>query len=491
MNSTNRYNNDLCKLNASEAVNAFKAGEISPVDITQAALERAETINGTLNAFVMLDHDNALKAAKASEDRWRSGQPLSPIDGLPTTIKDIVRCKGWNVRYGSKVTPDVSMLPDSPTVERLRAAGAILMGLTTTPEFGWKAVTDNPTDGITRNPWQPSQTPGGSSGGAAVAAATGAGVLHLGTDGGGSIRIPAAFCGVVGHKPSFGRVPAHPPSVFGTVAHIGPMARSVNDVMLMLNAMSGKDLLDWAQGPLGFQSVAPSPIDYKNCRIGLWSQPCVGGVADEVNGALQSAVADFEAAGAVVEPVELPMQSQLLDIFYRHWYVGAANRLATVDESEYGKLDPGLVRTAAKGRQYSAVERAQAEVERAQFGAAMDALLEQYDYLISPTVPITAFEAGRDIPKDTDMESWVEWCSFSFPINLSQQPACTVPCGKSKAGLPMGLQIIGARGADEKVLSAAMAYELMHPEYFIGEASTWPSIENIKSVTDTQKRQSQ
>ena len=243
---------DLCKLSATALAQLYARGEASPVEVTRAALARAANVQSRFNAFVRIEPEAALAAAALSEQRWQAGKPFGPLDGIPTTIKDIVWVKGGRARYGSRA-PGTDCAEDAPSVALLRAAGAVFLGITTTPEFGWKALTDSPLTGITRNPWNADLTPGGSSGGAAVAAATGAGALHLGTDGGGSIRIPSAFTGIVGHKPTFSRVPAYPASAFGTVAHIGPMARSVADAQLMLQVMSGRDLRDWYQNPPGFR----------------------------------------------------------------------------------------------------------------------------------------------------------------------------------------------------------------------------------------------
>lgn len=466
---------DVCQKTVGELTSAFAARDLSPVEVARATLARAEEINGRLNAFAALDHEGALAAASASEQRWKVGTPLSPIDGVPTTIKDIVACHGLDVRYGSLTTRDISAEPDAPAVKNLRGAGAVIVGLTVTPEFGWKAVTDNRKNGITRNPWSPDRTPGGSSGGAAVAAATGAGVLHLGTDGGGSIRIPASFTGIVGHKPTFGRVAAHPPSAFGTVAHIGPMARTVEDTVAMLNAMSGRDLRDWTQSPTPAEPISIDPINWAGKRVAYWRTPCVGAVDREIAGAVEQVLNDLQLAGAQVEEVILPDQDTLLEVFYRHWYVGATNRLSAIDPADHQRLDPGFVAVAQAGQAYSAVDRMKAEIARAKYGARMDGLLDTFDFLISPTVPIAAFEAGHDVPPGSGLESWVEWSSFSFPINLSQQPACSVPCGLTRAGLPIGLQIIGARGGDAAVLSAALTYQQMYPERFLLPGGRWPT----------------
>ncbi len=466
--------NEICQATAKELTNAFASGTLSPVEVTTAVLERAVETKSCFNAFTVIDHKGALEAARASEKRWVAGTPLSAIDGVPTTIKDIVLCHGLDVRYGSHITPDVSMQPDCPSVERLRGAGAVILGLTTTPEFGWKAVTDNRKDGVTRNPWDGTKTPGGSSGGAAVAAATGAGVLHLGTDGGGSIRIPASFTGIVGHKPTYGRVAAFPASSFGTVAHTGPMACTVEDTAAMLNVMSGRDVRDWTQAPFAFAPIDLNPINWSGKRVGYWKTPCVGSVDLSVADAIEATLKDVELAGAIITEITLPDQDALLEIFYRHWYVGAASRLSLIDVSDHETLDVGFFKAAQIGQRYSAVERMQAEIKRAQFGAQMDALLKIYDYVISPTVPISAFEAGPETPKGGGFESWVEWSSFSFPINLSQQPACSLPCGFTAGGLPIGLQIIGARGDDEAVLNAALTYQQMYPDRFLIRGGNWP-----------------
>lgn len=465
---------ELCQASVAALTQSFASGDLSPVEAATATLSQAERINPELNAFSLIDHEGALSAARAAERRWRSGSMRSPVDGVPVTIKDIVRCHGLDVRYGSRTTDDVSDLPDSPSVERLRKAGAVILGLTNTPEFGWKAITDNPRNGVTRNPWDASKTPGGSSGGAAVAAATGAGVLHLGTDGGGSIRVPASFCGLVGLKPSFGRVPVYPASAFGSVAHIGPLGRTVEDTALMLNAISGRDARDWTQPNIGIDPVRPKPIDWHGKRIGYWKTPCVGAVEQEIASRVEATLADLELAGAVVEEIRLPGQGDLLEVFCRHWYVGAATRLSAIDAADHAKLDPGFLKVAKLGQGYAAVDRMQAEIARAEFGAKMDALLEELDVVVSPSVPIAPFEAGVDVPEGSGLTSWLEWASFSFPINLSQQPACSLPCGFTARGLPIGLQIVGGRSRDEAVLSAALTYQQMYPDRFLVPGGRWP-----------------
>ncbi|HEX4328554.1 MAG TPA: amidase family protein, partial [Burkholderiales bacterium] len=232
----------LYHLSAVELSAGYAAKRLSPVEVTQAVLARIDAVNPRVNAFCLVDHEAALAAARASEARWHKGRPLSFIDGVPAGIKDLVLARGWPTLRGSKtVDPAGPWNDDAPATARLREAGAVLLGKTTTPEWGWKGVTDSPLTGITRNPWNLGVTPGGSSGGASAALAAGMGALHVGTDGGGSIRIPSSFCGLAGIKAHFGRVPAWPLSPMGNVAHVGPMARTVRDCAGLLDVLARPD----------------------------------------------------------------------------------------------------------------------------------------------------------------------------------------------------------------------------------------------------------
>lgn len=450
----------LCKLDSAILSQLYASGELSPVEVAGVALERAEKVQAEFNAFSFIDHQGAIAAARASETRWRRGAPLSPIDGIPTTIKDIVWVKDWIVRFGSKTTSEKPLADDAPSVNLLRTAGAVFIGQTTSPEFAWKPITDSPLRGSTRNPWDPSKTPGGSSGGAAVAAASGAGTFHLGTDGGGSIRIPASFTGIVGFKPTFGRVPNFPPSGFFSVSHTGPMARSVADASRMLTAMSGRDFRDWTQSAGDLPSAQMSEIDLRSLKIGFWCEPPVGRLDSEISLAVTRKVDQLASMGASVRPFALPVDD-VLDLFDHHWLAGAALRYSTMIEEDRKKMDPGLRSAAEKGLRFSAVEMLGAHVKRVHFGAAMDAALREFDVIVSPATAYLPFDVGTDAPPSSDARSWTEWSGFSYPLNLTGQPACVLPCGLSDSGLPIGLQVIGARGADGQVLSVAKAIEAM------------------------------
>lgn len=449
---------DICRMGVQELTASYRAGTISPVDAARETLARAAVVDDRFGAFVLIDAEGAMNAARASEQRWRRGAPLSAIDGVPATIKDIVAVRGLPMRAGSRATDSDPQTADCPAVEHLRAAGALFLGLTTTPEFGFQAVTQSPLTGVTTNPWNAGLTPGGSSGGAAVAAAAGAGVLHLGTDGGGSIRIPAAFTGTVGLKPTYGRVPAYPPSPYGTLAHLGPMARSVRDTAAMMAAIEGRDDRDWYQ-PIG--EIPPariSPFDFKGAKVGWWRAPFGGGVDAEVAAACQRSVAALQDAGAVVNEIALP-DFPLLEIFKTLWYAGAAARLAALSHDRRALCSPEFLEIVQEGAARSAEDYCTAAAMRAEFGRRMDELFSAYDVIVSAATPIAAFTVGSQVPAGSDYQRWTDWAGFSFPLNLSQQPACVVPSGLISDNRPVALQFAARRGRDEIVLSAATAYE--------------------------------
>ncbi|MSP48599.1 MAG: amidase [Alphaproteobacteria bacterium] len=455
---------DVALMSATELLRHFRRGTLSPVEATQAALAQVRRHNERLNALCWLDEEGALVQARESETRWREGRPLGLLDGVPATVKDLLLTRGWPTLRGSRtIKRDQAWTEDAPTVARLREHGAVLIGKTTTPEFGWKGVTDSPLTGITRNPWNPDKTPGGSSGGAAVAAATGMGALHLGTDGGGSIRIPAAFTGIFGLKQSFGRVPAYPLSPFGTVAHVGPMTRSVEDAALMLTVISEPDDRD----------VYALPYDPRDWRVGLDDgvrrlkiayAPTLGGnrVEPDVAILVAAAVARLAELGADVEQAE-PDVSGADDIFRAHWFTGAANLMSTIPVEARAQIDPGLQEVAADGAKIELLDFLKFVKAREALGQRLAEFHRKYDLLVTPTMPLAAFEAGVESPGDGRGGRWTNWTPFSFPFNLTRQPAATVPCGLTKSGLPVGLQIVGRLYDEATVLRCARAYESTRP----------------------------
>ena len=451
-------------MSATELLRRYRDGSLSPVEATRAALAAIERHDKTVNAFVMVDEEGALAAARDSEERWRRGTPKGRLDGVPATVKDLVLARGWPTLRGSRtVDPDGPWSEDAPATARLRENGAVLLGKTTSPEFGWKGVTDSPRTGITRNPWNTTRTPGGSSGGAAVAAALGMGALHIGTDGGGSIRMPCAFTGLPGLKPSFGRVPAYPPSPFGTLAHVGPMARTVADNALMLGVMAAPDVRDPYALPKGEDNfTAELARGVKGLRVAylptLNDQP----VDPEIAKLVKSAVARIDELGAHVEQPE-PELPDMRRVFRIHWYAGAAMILRPMSPEKRAMIDPGLQEVAAEGDGYTLSDYQAAVAEREAYCVTLSRLHERYDLIMTPTLPLAAFEAGREFPEGKGYKRWPDWTPFSYPFNLTGQPAGTVPCGLTGEGLPTGLQIVGPRYADSLVLAAMHAFEAVCP----------------------------
>jgi aspartyl-tRNA(Asn)/glutamyl-tRNA(Gln) amidotransferase subunit A len=453
---------------ATELLADYAAKRLSPVEVAQALLDRIEKLNPTLNCFNVIDPETTLAQARASETRWMKNAPQGRIDGVPVAVKDLLLTKGWPTLRGSlTIDPDQPWDDDAPCVARVREHGGVLIGKTTTPEFGWKGSTDNPREGITRNPWNTEKTPGGSSGGSSAALAAGLCPLAFGTDGGGSIRIPASFTGTFGHKPTFGRVPAWPLSPFGTVAHVGPMTRTVADAALFLRVMAEPDPRDWYALPW-------QPEDYtvnldagvKGKRI-AWS-PTLGGsrVDPEVARLCEQGARVFADLGAIVEEAEPPMATDDVDrAFQALWWGGAVFLLGALPEEKKALLDPNLRQVVEDGSGLTLRDFQNATRLREQLGTAMNLFMRNYDFLLTPATAIAAFDVGVVAPKDREGKQWMRWTPFSYPFNLTQNPAASINCGFTADGLPVGLQIVGRRHADHDVLIASLAYEIANPLY--------------------------
>jgi aspartyl-tRNA(Asn)/glutamyl-tRNA(Gln) amidotransferase subunit A len=333
------------------------------------------------------------------------------------------------------------------------------LGATTTPEFGWKGVTDSPLTGITRNPWDVSKTPGGSSGGSAAAVAAGYAPLSLGTDGGGSIRIPAGFSGIYGLKPSFGRVPAYPLSPFGSVAHVGPMTRSVEDSTLMMNELAKPDARDWTSLPFDRADyVKKLGKGVKGLKIAF--SPALGyvDVDPEIAALVKKAGKVLKDLGAKIDVID-PGFTDPAKCFRVLWWSGVRAVVGKMTEEQRAVLEPGLADVYAQSLSITSEDYFDAVRERGVLGSQMRVFMERHDVLVTPTLPIPAFDVGKLSPVDDGMGKWVNWTPFSYPFNLTQQPAASVPCGFTKAGLPAGLHIIGKMFDDRTVLRVSHAYE--------------------------------
>ncbi len=458
---------ELAWLSAAEAAARFRGRSLSPVELADALLARIERLQPTVNAFVHVDPERTLRDACASAERWAKGEPLGPLDGVPVSVKDLVLCAGWPTLRGSPaVDPDGEWSDDAPVAARLREHGATILGKTTTPEYGHKGVTDSPVSGVTRNPWDLDKTPGGSSGGASAALAAGLGPLAVGTDGGGSIRIPASFAGVFGLKPTFGRVPSWPPSPFAALSHVGPMARTVADAALMLNAIAEPDSRDWYALPHdGADYLRGLERGVRGMTIG-WSRTL--GMPDvrldpEVEALAAAAARRFEDLGAAVEEVEPRWPHEPGAVFLVHWRIGAAKLEDDLGPEKSAMLEGSLRAYAEAGRALDGLAVKRAETERAAVGLALAGLFERFDLLLSPTMPIPAFAAARPWPDESYAAEPLRWTPFTFPINLARNPAASVPCGFTAAGLPVGLQVIGPMYDDAAVLRACAAHEAAEP----------------------------
>ena len=467
---------ELTRLTALELVGHYRLRELSPVDVLDACLAQIDAQDGVLNAFCLVDADRARVEAQASERRWRENRPSGPLDGVPTAVKDVFLTAGWPTVRGSRaIDQGGPWEDDAPVVAALRRHGAVLPGKTTTPEFGWKAVTDSPLTGVTLNPWAPDRTPGGSSGGSAVALAAGMAPLALGTDGGGSIRIPCGFCGQVGFKGTFGRVPAWPASPFGILSHAGPMARTVADVAALLDVLAEPDPRDWTALEPPAASFVPDPgADAAGLRIAFSPDLGYADVDPEVATLVAAAAKVFERLGAHVDEVA-PGFGDPRWCFDALWSTGAAKLVASLGDPPPDELlDPGVLEIVRPARERPALEYAEALRRRDALGLAMSLFHVDWDLLLTPTVAIPAFEAGRDVPAGSGDPGWPSWTPFTYPFNLTQQPAGSVPCGFTEAGLPVGLQIVGPRYRDALVLTAMAAYEAAVPQPTLAPTTAMP-----------------
>lgn len=454
---------DLSLMTAAELIAKFRSKAASPVEAAEAALARARACQGALNAFILLCEEEARAQARASEARWAKGEPLGLIDGVPVTVKDLMQLKGYPTRRGSPTTPETPSEEDSPSVANLRRHGAVFIGKTTTPEFGCLGVTHGPLTGITRNPWDPSKTPGGSSGGAAASVAVGAGTLAIGSDGGGSVRMPAAFTGVFGIKPTAGRVPYYPLSAVGSNSCVGPLTRTVADGALMLRVMAEPDPRDW----IGATTPAPDyPAEMaggvEGLRICYSSTMGYAQVDEEVATATRRSAEALQAMGAIVEERDRLWDSprEAYETFFR---VGMAKTWNAFTEDQRAVCGPEFTEMALEGMALSLFDYTDAEAVRAEFAKTVRVLLDEFDLLLTPQLSVTAFEAGLEYPEDRGMRRWMDWAAFTYPFNFSLHPAAAMPNGFDSNGLPTAFQLVAQRGRDAVAIRACRAYEEAHP----------------------------
>ncbi len=451
---------DPALLSAEGLLDAYARQTLSPVEALQAITERIARHNPTINAFAVLN-PRALHEAGESEQRWRAGRPRGALDGVPCTVKDLIDLAGFPTRRGSRTTSPEPVGVDAPAVLGLKQAGAIILGKTTTTEFGWKSPGDCPLHGITRNPWDVTKTPGGSSSGAAAAGAAGFGPLHLGTDAGGSIRIPAAWCGLVGLKPSFGRVPQWPLGAFGHVAAAGPLTRTVRDAALMLTVLARADVRDPFCLPDDAREWRDGIEDgVAGLRISVLRRPGFDAPADADSVAAVEAAAQILAdAGAEIHD-EDPGLPDMGAAFSQIWTASLAAVVAGIDPGQRAMLDAGLI--AAARDDVPAAALMQTEAARVQAAHAMARFHQRFDLVLCPTVPGPPPDADArlDHPATRLLQEWAPW---TFAFNLTRQPAIAVPLGRGGTGLPRSVQLAAALYRDDLVLRGARVLERGSP----------------------------
>ena len=434
--------------------------KVSPVELTHRALEKAQATQSTLNAFFILMPEKALAAAKVAEDAVMKGAALGLLHGIPFSAKDLMAVAGERYASGSRTMQTNIAVADAPAVERAKAAGAILIGKTTTSEFGCKPVGDSPLTGITRNPWNLAKTPGGSSAGAAASVAAGITPFALGTDGGGSIRIPCALTGLSGLKGTFGRVPVWPTSATPTLAHVGPIARNVKDAALLFSAVAGHDPRD----PFGVAGPVPDVLgaaesSLKGLRI-AWS-PTLGFARPQpdVVETVANAVGKLEQLGASVDLVETVFDTDPVDLWTAEFYAGVGTRLRSFLENQRDLLDPAVADILMPALAQDMRTYYQKVFERYALRDKIRTFFERYDVLVSPTLPVSSVDVGRNVPPGYEDRNLVSWVYYTYPFNLTGQPAASTCAGFSSDGMPIGMQIVGRLLGEADVVRTAAAFE--------------------------------
>ena len=454
----------LHDLSATELVARYRERSLSPVEVTRAVLDRIAAWEPHLHATYALDPDAALASARVSEARWlrhvSAGENVGALEGVPAMIKENIATLGTPVPLGTAATELVAALRDAPPAARLREAGAVILGKTTMPDYGMLSSGLSSFHGLTRNPWDLSKNPGGSSSGAAAGVAAGYGPIHLGTDIGGSVRLPAGWCGVFTLKPSLGRIPIDPPYA-GRVA--GPMTRTVADAALMMGVLAQPDDRDTMSLPAQSIDWQRLERDVAGLRIGLMMDVGVGLPVDaEIAAAVEAAAKQFEAAGARVERIAPFMTRAMLDGMDDFWRMRAWLDISALREERRARILPFIVAWARRGATLSGERVFRGYGQMAAMREAAVAACRPYDVVLSPTSPIAAYAAELPSPTD-DPERPFEHIAFTVAYNMSEQPAASIDCGRTAAGLPIGLQIVGHRHDDLGVLQVARAWEAMRP----------------------------
>jgi aspartyl-tRNA(Asn)/glutamyl-tRNA(Gln) amidotransferase subunit A len=458
-------NADIGFMPATKLAEMIRRKAISPTEAMRAILERIAAVDPKVNAFAHLAADRAMDQARAAEAKLLTGQKIGRLHGVPVTIKDLAITKDMPTQFGSHTMAGNQPTEDAPIVTRLQDEGAIVIGKTTTSEFGWTGVSHSPLTGITHNPWKHGYNAGASSAGAGAAAAAGFGPLHQGSDGAGSIRMPAHFCGVFGLKPSFGRVPNYPTGSLDYTSHLGPLTRTVADSALMMEVMSGPCPLDHTSleaGPAPYLARLGEGI--KGKRVAFSPDMGHARVDPEIAALVRKAAERFTELGATVEEVTLPWAAEGPELIRYFWAAHTARLAAKLPQWE-ARMDPGLVACIKDGAGVGIADYVLTRERKMAYIANVHRWFEDWDFLLTPAASVAAFPAEKLMPDHWPQHpwDWVSWAEFSYPFNFSWNPAASTPCGFTPDGMPVGLQIVGKRFDDLGVLQAAAAYEAIAP----------------------------
>ena len=457
---------DLCYMPATELAARYRDRSISPVEVVDAVLRRIETLDPRLNALVFPLADEARAQARQAEQAIMRGDVLGAMHGIPLTIKDTQHLTGHPTQIGSPSRKGLVSTFTAPQAQRMIDAGAIVIGKTTTPEFGWKGVSESPLTGITHNPWKQGMNAGASSAGAAVAAAAGYAPLNQGGDGAGSIRMPAHFSGVYGLKPTYGRVPNYPPPASDHTVHNGPLTRTVADSALMLKTMAGPH-------PWDMHSLESPPADYTGRLHEPLGMPKIAFSADLGHARVDPEVAEIVAAAVkrFEQDLKLPVTQITPDWgprgpeLIRYFWPAHFTQYAALLERSPGQMDQGLAACIREGLETRVSEYVQKRIAKQDYCLAIHRSFEDWDFLLTPAVSVAAFPADRLQPAHWPQHDWdwIMWAEFSYPFNMSGNPAASIPCGFTKDGLPVGLQIVGRRFDDLGVLKLSALFEAAQP----------------------------
>jgi aspartyl-tRNA(Asn)/glutamyl-tRNA(Gln) amidotransferase subunit A len=457
-------------LNAVDLISHFKARSLSPSEYFAWLERRVEAWEPAIKALYKYDPDGARKQAEASTQRWMKDTPIGPLDGVPVTVKEIIATRGDPIPLGSAATTLVPAPEDAPSAARLREDGAIIFAKTTCPDYGMLSSGISSFHLTTRNPWDITKNPGGSSSGAGAAGAAGYGPLHVGTDIGGSIRLPSAWCGLFGLKPSHGRVPVDP-FYLGRVA--GPMTRTVDDAALMMATLSRPDWRDATSLPPATIDWSDLKTDVKGLRVGVMLNAGCGLAVDpEIRDAVSAAARLFEEAGAIISEAAPVMTAEMLSGLDQFWRARLWSDLEAYEPSHRARILPYILQWAEKGAQVSGTAALKGYGQTNDMRKAAVQLFSTLDIVLSPTSPVVSFSADWASPLN-DPQRPFEHIAFTLPWNMAENPAASINCGFSRDGMPIGLQIVGPRFADLAVLRVAKQFENWR-----GPIRNWPTPRN-------------